>query len=67
MTAKKNHFCEASTIEAQSKPSQETMNDVYDLLNTINDKEVDYAKYDWGYHGAPRRVEADEADFVLPF
>lgn len=47
-------------------PSQETMNDVYDLLNTINDKEVDYAKYDWGYHGA-RRVEADEADFVLPF
>lgn len=47
-------------------PSQETMNDVYDLLNTINDKEVDYAKYDWGYYGA-RRVEADEADFVLPF
>lgn len=48
------------------KPSQETMNDVYDLLNTVNDKEVDYAKYDWGYHGA-RLVEADEADFVLPF
>lgn len=47
-------------------PSQETMNDVYDLLNSINDKEVDYCKYDWGYHGA-RRVEADEADFVLPF
>lgn len=47
-------------------PSQETMNDVYDLLNSINDKEVDYAKYDWGYHGA-RRIEADEADFVLPF
>ena len=47
-------------------PSQETMNDVYDLLNSINNKEVDYAKYDWGYHGA-RRVEADEADFVLPF
>lgn len=47
-------------------PSQETMNDVYDLLNIVNDKEVDYAKYDWGYHGA-RRVEADEADFVLPF
>lgn len=47
-------------------PSQETMNDVYDLLNNINDKEVDYAKYDWGYHGA-RRVEVDEADFVLPF
>lgn len=47
-------------------PSQETMNDVYDLLNIINDKEIDYAKYDWGYHGA-RRVEADEADFALPF
>lgn len=47
-------------------PSQETMNDVYDLLNSINNKEVDYAKYDWGYHEA-RRVEADEADFVLPF
>lgn len=47
-------------------PSQETMNDVYDLLNIVNDKDVDYAKYDWGYHGA-RRVEADEADFVLPF
>ena len=47
-------------------PSQETMNDVYDLLDSINEKEVDYAKYDWGYHGA-RRVEADEADFVLPF
>lgn len=46
-------------------PSQETMNDVYDLLNIVNDKEVDYAKYDWGYHG--RRVEADEADFALPF
>lgn len=47
-------------------PSQETMNDVYTLLDSINEKEVDYAKYDWGYHGA-RRVEADEADFVLPF
>jgi len=47
-------------------PSQETMNDVYDLLDSINEKEVDYAKYDGGYHGA-RRVEADEADFVLPF
>lgn len=47
-------------------PSQETMNDVYDLLNIVNDKEVDYAKYDWGYHGA-RRVEVNEADFVLPF
>lgn len=47
-------------------PSQETMNDVYDLLNIVNDKEVDYAKYDWGYHGT-RRVDADEADFALPF
>lgn len=47
-------------------PSQETMNDVYDLLDSINEKEVDYAKYDWGYHGA-RRVEVNEADFVLPF
>lgn len=53
-------------MKHNQKPSQETMNDVYDLLNTINDKEVDYCKYDWGYHGA-RRVEADEADFVLPF
>ena len=53
-------------MKHNQKPSQETMNDVYDLLNIINDKDVDYAKYDWGYHGA-RRVEADEADFVLPF
>lgn len=53
-------------LKHNQAPSQETMNDVYDLLNNINDKEVDYAKYDWGYHGA-RRVEADEADFVLPF
>ena len=53
-------------MKHNQKPSQETMNDVYDLLNIINDKEVDYAKYDWGYHGA-RRIEADEADFVLPF
>ena len=53
-------------MKHNQKPSQETMNDVYDLLNSINDKEVDYAKYDWGYHGA-RRIEADEADFALPF
>ena len=53
-------------LKHNQAPSQETMNDVYDLLNIINEKEVDYAKYDWGYHGA-RRVEADEADFVLPF
>lgn len=59
-------FVKQVQLKHNQKPSQETMNDVYDLLNTINDKEVDYAKYDWGYHGA-RRVEADEADFVLPF
>lgn len=53
-------------LKHNQAPSQETMNDVYDLLNSINNKEVDYAKYDWGYHRA-RRVEADEADFVLPF
>lgn len=53
-------------MKHNQKPSQETMNDVYDLLNSINDKDVDYVKYDWGYHGA-RRVEADDADFVLPF
>lgn len=59
-------FAKQVQMKHNQKPSQETMNDVYDLLNTINDKEVDYAKYDWGYHGACR-VEADEADFVLPF
>lgn len=53
-------------MKHNQKPSQETMNDVYELLDSINEKEIDYAKYDWGYHGA-RRVEADEADFVLPF
>lgn len=53
-------------MKHNQKPSQETMNDVYDLLNIVNYKDVDYAKYNWGYHGA-RRVEADEADFVLPF
>lgn len=59
-------FAKQVQLKHNQKPSQETMNDVYDLLNTINDKDVDYAKYDWGYHGA-RRVDADEADFVLPF
>lgn len=53
-------------LKHNQAPSQETMNDVYYLLNIVNDKEVDYAKYDWGYHGA-RRIEADEADFALPF
>lgn len=59
-------FAKQVQMKHNQKPSQETMNDVYDLLDSINDKEVDYAKYDWGYHGA-RRIEADEADFVLPF
>ena len=59
-------FAKQVQMKHNQAPSQETMNDVYDLLNSINNKEVDYAKYDWGYHGA-RRVEADEADFVLPF
>lgn len=59
-------FAKQVQLKHNQAPSQETMNDVYDLLNIVNDKEVDYAKYDWGYHGA-RRVEADEADFVLPF
>ena len=59
-------FAKQVQMKHNQAPSQETMNDVYDLLNIVNDKEVDYAKYDWGYHGA-RRVEADNADFVLPF
>lgn len=52
-------------------PSQETMNDVYTLLDSINEKEVDYAKYDWGYHGRPRRelheLNHDELDQLIPF
>lgn len=51
-------------------PSQETMNDVYDLLNSINNKEVDYAKYDWGYHGRPRAIhelDHDELEQLIPF
>ena len=59
-------FAKQVQMKHNQAPSQETMNDVYDLLNIINDKEVDYCKYDWGYHGR-RRVETDEADFVLPF
>lgn len=59
-------FAKQVQLKHNQKPSQETMNDVYDLLNIVNDKDVDYAKYDWGYHGA-RRVEADNAYFVLPF
>ena len=52
-------------------PSQETMNDVYTLLDSINEKEVDYAKYDWGYHSRPRRelheLNHDELDQLIPF
>lgn len=59
-------FAKQVQMKHNQAPSQETMNDVYELLDSINEKEVDYAKYDWGYHGA-RRIEADEADFVLPF
>ena len=57
-------------LKHNQAPSQETMNDVYDLLNTINDKEVDYAKYDWGYHGRPRAIhelDPDELDQLIPF
>lgn len=59
-------FAKQVQMKHNQAPSQETMNDVYELLDSINEKEVDYAKYDWGYHGA-RRVDADEADFALPF
>lgn len=57
-------------MKHNQKPSQETMNDVYELLNSINDKEVDYAKYDWGYHGRPRAIhelDPDELDQLIPF
>lgn len=57
-------------LKHNQAPSQETMNDVYDLLNTINDKEVDYAKYDWGYHGRPRTIhelDHDEFEQLIPF
>ena len=57
-------------MKHNQEPSQETMNDVYDLLNIINDKEVDYAKYDWGYHGRPRAIHElnhDELDQLIPF
>lgn len=57
-------------LKHNQAPSQETMNDVYDLLNTINDKEVDYAKYDWGYHGRPRAIhelDHDEFEQLIPF
>lgn len=57
-------------LKHNQAPSQETMNDVYDLLNSINNKEVDYAKYDWGYHGRPRAIhelDHDELDQLIPF
>lgn len=57
-------------MKHNQKPSQETMNNVYDLLNIINDKEVDYAKYDWGYHGRPRAIhelDHDELEQLIPF
>lgn len=57
-------------LKHNQAPSQETMNDVYDLLNIVNDKEVDYAKYDWGYHGRPRAIhelDHDELDQLIPF
>ena len=57
-------------MKHNQKPSQETMNDVYELLDSINEKEVDYAKYDWGYHGRPRAIhelDPDELDQLIPF
>ncbi len=57
-------------LKHNQAPSQETMNDVYDLLNSINDKEVDYCKYDWGYHGRPRAIhelDHDELEQLIPF
>lgn len=57
-------------LKHNQAPSQETMNDVYDLLNIVNDKEVDYAKYDWGYHGRPRAIhelDPDELEQLIPF
>lgn len=48
-------FAKQVQMKHNQAPSQETMNDVYALLDSINEKEVDYAKYDWGYHGRPRR------------
>lgn len=63
-------FAKQVQMKHNQAPSQETMNDVYDLLNIINDKEVDYAKYDWGYHGRPRAIhelDHDELDQLIPF
>lgn len=63
-------FAKQVQMKHNQAPSQETMNDVYDLLNIINDKEVDYAKYDWGYHGRPRAIhelDHDEFEQLIPF
>lgn len=57
-------------LKHNQKPSQETMNDVYELLDSINKKEVDYYKYDGGYHGRPRAIhelDHDELDQLIPF
>lgn len=57
-------------MKHNQKPSQETMNDVYELLDSINEKEVDYAKYNWGYHGRPRAIhelDHDELEQLIPF
>lgn len=63
-------FAKQVQMKHNQAPSQETMNDVYDLLNIVNDKEVDYAKYDWGYHGRPRAIhelDPDELEQLIPF
>ena len=63
-------FAKQVQLKHNQAPSQETMNDVYDLLNSINNKEVDYAKYDWGYHGRPRAIhelDHDELEQLIPF
>lgn len=63
-------FAKQVQLKHNQKPSQETINDVYDLLNIVNDKEVDYAKYDWGYHGRPRAIhelDRDEFEQLIPF
>ena len=64
-------FAKQVQLKHNQAPSQETMNDVYALLDSINEKEVDYAKYDWGYHGRPRRqlheLNYDELDQLIPF
>ena len=63
-------FAKQVQMKHNQAPSQETMNDVYELLDSINEKEIDYAKYDWGYHGRPRAIHElnhDELDQLIPF